>query len=63
MEQKSGARGIDDEAALDNPQAIGHTEAQAFEECGEMPRVDELAVDRGLPADGFEAATIEERWE
>ncbi len=60
MEQKSGARGIDDDAPLDNPQPVRHTEAQAFEECGQMPGVDQLAVDRGLPADGFEAGAIQE---
>jgi hypothetical protein len=61
MEGKGAQLGIDDDAALDNSQPVRHTEAQAFEEGGQMPGIDQLAIDRGLPADGFQSGTVEER--
>ena len=48
------ARRGEDRAAVDNAQRAVHTEAEAFEHRGEVPRIDRLAVDRGLAAHRLE---------
>ena len=42
-------------------QRVIHAQAQPFEDGGEVPGIDFLAVDRGLAAHRLEAGAVEER--
>jgi hypothetical protein len=52
-------RGVEDRPAVDDAQRAIHAQPKALEHGGEMPGVDRLAVDRGLPAHGVEANAVE----
>jgi hypothetical protein len=46
-------------APVDHRRAAVHAEPDAFDDGGQMPRVDRPPVGRGLPADGLEPDTPE----
>jgi uncharacterized protein involved in copper resistance len=52
-------RSVEDGAAVEHGQARVHAQAQAFEESGEVPGIDCMAVDSGGPPHGFEARAME----
>ncbi len=60
MQRERMTRGVEDRAAVDDAQRAIHAQPQAFEDGGEMPGVDRLAVDGGLAAHGVEADGVEE---
>ena len=51
--------GVKNDAAIDDAERPVHAQAQALEHRGEVPRIDELAVDRGLAADRVQAGTVQ----
>ena len=51
---------VEDVAAVDDAQIGVHAQPQAFDGRGEVPGIDELAVDRGLTADRVEPGAVEE---
>src|ERR1019366_5798206 len=55
------ARRVEDHAAINDAHRVVHSQAQPFEHRREMPGIDELAVNPGLTAYGFEPNAIEER--
>jgi hypothetical protein len=60
MQFEGNAGSLQDVGAIDDPQIRVHPQPQAFEDRREMPGVDQLPVDRGLPAHRVEAGTVEE---
>src|SRR5689334_16815837 len=51
--------GVKNEAAIDDPQRPFHAQTQALEHRGKVPRIDELAIDRGLAANRVQSGTVQ----
>jgi hypothetical protein len=59
MQGKSVPGRFEDGAAVDDAERAFHPQMEAFEDSSEVTRVDRLAIDRGLAADGFKPGAVE----
>jgi hypothetical protein len=61
VQGEGGLCRLQDVGAVDDAQIGVHAQPQAFDGCGEVPGVDQLAVGGGLLADGGEAGAVQKR--
>ncbi len=60
MQLEGGPRFIQNVAAVDDPQVGVHPQPQAFEGGGQVPGIDQRAIDRGLAAHGLKARPVKD---
>ncbi len=59
MQGECRARGLENLAAVDDPQRVVHAQAQPLEHGGEVPGIDAASIDRGLATDRLQPRAVE----